>query len=218
MQYGASDAEKIANIFTERGSRLFNKVNTILLTDEDATKANILNGLDYIIKNSNPEDVVIIFFAGHGIVIELEFSEGRKDNVYHFIPYEMKGITNSDIEKYGISSIELQNKLAKIPSLNLAIILDTCHSSEEEIARLGNFLKAFVISSSSSYEHKELESGILAYSILEYINNDNNIIYISEIASYVENRVFELSKIMGINLFPVIQRTGNDFPVAGSGN
>ncbi len=128
LEYGASDAVRISEVFTERGGNLFTNVYTTLLTDEDATKENIMDEMETIGESSKPEDVVLIFLAGHGIVIPIELDSGQMDSMYYFLPWEMRSATDENIREYGISASDFAEGIMNINARHRAFLLDTCHS------------------------------------------------------------------------------------------
>ena len=67
LGYARPDAAAIAAFFEESGRRLFGAVQAVKLFDRDATRTNILRALDQLAERARPEDVVIIYLAGHGV-------------------------------------------------------------------------------------------------------------------------------------------------------
>jgi hypothetical protein len=237
LQYGASDAVKIANAFTERGELLFTNVYTTLLTDDDATKDNILDEMYSIGEKSRVEDVVIIFLAGHGVVIDVEMENGLTDDVYYFIPYEMRSFTDSNIMKYGLSAKELGNAIRNITASHRAFLLDTCHSggateeialafrgAEEEraIARLQETTGAYFLAAASeettAAEAEAYDGGLFTYTVLEAINNEDGVVYMSHLTSYLDEFLYYYYKeLTGEGHFPIIDyKPGSNFAVGGA--
>ncbi|NNK82422.1 MAG: hypothetical protein HKO92_04815, partial [Flavobacteriaceae bacterium] len=101
--------------------------NIAYLVNKEATSFNILSALNNLIETSNEGDIVYLFFAGHGDVVD-------KDNVEQKIGFLLAHDTNKDREFYGTQGVvpfkdvnktvnEIANKKAKI-----ILILDACKS------------------------------------------------------------------------------------------
>jgi hypothetical protein len=63
----AKDATDFGAAWSEQKGRLYTTVEIRTLTDDQATKGNILDGLEWLQRQVTAKDVAILFFAGHGI-------------------------------------------------------------------------------------------------------------------------------------------------------
>ncbi len=100
--------------------QLPNVVSKLLLND-DATRANIIKELDYLLYNVTETDHVIIYFAGHGIKI---------NNRGFWIPVDAPPIPRDkpvDTGKY-IRNSTIKDYISDIPSLHTLVIVDSCFS------------------------------------------------------------------------------------------
>lgn len=101
------DAVALHALFTDTfGGR------TVLLTDEEATKNEIISSLDALSK-VHKDDLVVIAFSGHG------------SETHELIPYDSDP---EDLENTAIPLDVLTELFSKIPSKNLICILDCCFS------------------------------------------------------------------------------------------
>lgn len=117
LTYPAKDATDLAQLLAKQRRSLYRDVETKVLVDQQATKDNILDGLEWLQRQSTAHDVTILFLAGHGIN---DGSTGR----YHFLPY------NADltaVKRTLLSQEDLQTTLRAIPG-KVLLFLDTCHS------------------------------------------------------------------------------------------
>ena len=64
LDYAVKDAEDIQSMLIDKFH--FQQDNIILLTNEEATKASILQEFSNVTKKAEANDRVLIFFAGHG--------------------------------------------------------------------------------------------------------------------------------------------------------
>ena len=89
------------------------------LYDEEATRENIINEMEWLVDNVKPEDNVLIFYSGHG-----EFK--RKLNRGYWVPVDAKTTSTS---KY-ISNSDIQTFLGGINSKHTLLISDACFSGD----------------------------------------------------------------------------------------
>jgi hypothetical protein len=89
LSYAVSDAEAVKEMFVEKYG--FKEGNITLITDEDATKDNILDGFSDILEKAKEKDRVVVFYAGHGETYKLPSGgdmgylipvDGTLDNLY----------------------------------------------------------------------------------------------------------------------------------------
>ena len=69
LDYAVKDAVDIQSMLVDKFN--FQQDNIVLLKDEEATKASIIQEFSNITKKANDNDRVLIFFAGHGETIDL---------------------------------------------------------------------------------------------------------------------------------------------------
>ena len=63
----SKDAKDFANVWGKQKGKLYSDVVVKTLTDKEATKDDILDGLDWIQKETTSKDVAMVFIAGHGV-------------------------------------------------------------------------------------------------------------------------------------------------------
>ena len=77
LTYPAKDATDLAQLLAKQRGTLYRDVETKALVDQQATKGNILDSLEWLQRQATAHDVAVLFLAGHGIN---DGSTGR----YHF--------------------------------------------------------------------------------------------------------------------------------------
>jgi Caspase domain/WD domain, G-beta repeat/Bacterial Ig domain len=183
LGFARPDAAAIARFFEEKGRGLFASVSVVKLFDKDATRVNIVAALNQLADQARPEDVVLIYMAGHGVGVGQQF---------YFLPHEMRRELDEDaaIRKYGIAASLFGEFLghARTKALKQVLVLDTCYSGaalnvlgkvplsrgkadEQKALRMlaraeGIFLIAAATSQQMAYEVPELGHGVLAYALL----------------------------------------------------
>lgn len=158
-----------------------------LLVDEDATLSNIKNSLQEILSSAGPDDLVLIYFAGHGI----------KDA---FLPVDFDGYKNM------LPHSEIKKMLQSTRAHHTLLLADACHSgglehSDEEYSALYKSLIepqssiSLLLSSKSeetSLESSGLRQGIFTHFLIRALkgeadlNNDHQIT-LSELYDFVYN-------------------------------
>jgi hypothetical protein len=122
IRLAGADARAIVELFQQRGQGIYRRSNVKLLLNVEATKQNILRGLDGM-AGARPEDVIIVFVAGHG------YTTGQR---YYFLPYDFQNhLPNEltrDIIETALPADMIADRMGKAGALKRVIILDTCQS------------------------------------------------------------------------------------------
>ncbi len=108
-----------------------------VVTDDRATKANIMERLEWLVKDAKSGDRLVFHYSGHGSQIRDREGDELKDNLDEILcPHDM------DWDGTYIIDDELGRVFSKIPEgVNLEVFLDSCHSgtATREIRAAGNF-------------------------------------------------------------------------------
>ena len=202
LKYARSDAETMVELFKKQEGILYEKVETKLLLDEQATRENIVNARYEFLDNASAVDTIVIFFAGHGV-------RDVKGN-YYFLCYDA---TFDKPAIRGLGYDEIKTKLISgLPSKQVLLLFDSCHSgaigrgdviAEEIRSALEGFLKEGVIVISAAtamgYAIEKEGHGIFTYAIKEGLKNSkadrNNDKKISakELYFYIASETIKLS-------------------------
>jgi hypothetical protein len=76
-----------------------------LVTNAEAKRDRFYDGFDWLYRTAGPEDLVYVFFAGHGV----EFQ-----NILYFLPYEA---AKENPKKAGIPMGEFFNSVTPVPGV-----------------------------------------------------------------------------------------------------
>ena len=160
LRFSVADAKAFGEELKHQQEKLgtFGRVELISLTDQQATKANILEAFNRLagtavntlptdapatlekIRRAEPEDVVFIYFAVHGTA---------QKNHYYLIPHDMgftggrtelKGEDLQQILNHSISDLELGSIFTSVDAGRFLLVLDTANSGqvlEADEKRLG---------------------------------------------------------------------------------
>ena len=134
LDYAHKDAFDFYEFILSAKGGKFRKENVKLLIDENATSQNLRDALFGFLKRAKKDDIVYIYFSGHGA------PEAENPNNMYLITYD------TDIMKLSSTAFpmwDIQTTLARhILAENVIIITDACHSGgvgdEMESSKLTN--------------------------------------------------------------------------------
>ncbi len=121
LRYATSDAKSLYDwLVSPRGGK-YPPRNVTLLLDKKATGRNIKNALFTWLRQALEEDVVIIYFAGHGS----PDTPDTPDNLY-LLPYDTQ---YDNIASTGFPMWDIETALKRfIHAKSVVVIADACHS------------------------------------------------------------------------------------------
>jgi len=143
LDLAAKDALEFGAAWNDQRGRLYSGVEVRTLTDAQATKGNILDGLEWVQRQMTAHDVAVMFFAGHGI--------NDSTGVFYFLPVD------ADLEKLkrtGISQSDITSTVANIAG-KVLVFMDACHSGNltGKLKRRGVVVVTSVINELASAEN-----------------------------------------------------------------
>ena len=183
LKYAVADAKSFAQEVKAKleQQKRYERVNVIPLHDADATKDNIVNALRRLAQQAQPEDAVIIYFAGHGTAQQNQFYlipqdlgyKGRRDSL------DEKGLR--EILAHSISDRELQDLLEPIDAASFLLVIDACNSGQaleavearrgpmnaKGLAQLAYEKGMYVLTAAQSFQ-AALEAAQLGHGFLTY--------------------------------------------------
>ncbi|MBY5399464.1 caspase family protein [Rhizobium leguminosarum] len=112
-----NDAHDLARLLTSEEHAAFPFENVTLLCDADATRSAIRTALSDLALRTRPDDLVIVYFSGHGIRTTSHTSA--------ILPFDF---VQGEFETTAIGEADLSAALARIGAGRLVVILDACHS------------------------------------------------------------------------------------------
>ena len=206
LGFAAKDARDFTQAIDRQNGLLYQSVQTKVLTNGDATRVNILDGLEWIVKQTTQHDVAMIFFAGHG----RETSRGT----FYYVPVEAD-MSDASLRRNGIMREDIKETVATIVG-KVVVFMDACHSGSlmetsrrrgtPDLTRIINELAdaengAIIFSSSSgrqySLEDAKWGNGAFTKAVVEGLNgkaaNPNGSITWKSLDAYVTRRVKDLT-------------------------
>lgn len=182
LAFATKDAQDFAATLARVGSQRFGKVNTKLMLDSQATKANISAAFERIITEAGPKDTFVFFYSGWG---HLTDPSGSLPPQFFLIPadYRAKELSNEAAHSEGISAALIQSWFTKIESRHQLIVLDACRShgafeafvsriSKENESLQGLLPRDMVVVGTAdlSYESGEKQNGYLTDALLKALS------------------------------------------------
>jgi WD40 repeat protein len=117
LNYCASDARMLAKAFQSKSQAVFADIEVRVLTDADATRKGIREGMDWLKSKMTAKDVGIVSFSGHGM-------RDPFTGKFYLVPVDLN---DKDPVGTAFSGDEFKNRLENMPG-RLVAILDACHS------------------------------------------------------------------------------------------
>jgi WD40 repeat protein/uncharacterized caspase-like protein len=204
LKYAIADAQSFAAEFRQQQQKLsrYQRIEIIPLSDQEATKANILLALKLLAGNgeelpstaptslkqmtpAQPEDSVILFYAGHGT------AQGQR---FYLIPHDLgyggerttlDAASLETILSHSISDTELEHAVEGLDVSNFVLVIDACNSgqaleAEEKrrgpmnskgLAQLAYEKGMYILTAAQGYqaalESAQLGHGYLTYALVE---------------------------------------------------
>jgi WD40 repeat protein len=139
----AKDAQDFCAAWDEQKGRLYRGVEVRTLADAEATKGNILDGLEWLQRQVTSKDVAVLFFAGHGINDPM--------GMFYFLPVD---VDRENLKRTGISQFDITSTVSGIAG-KVLVFMDACHSGNlmGTLKRRGEVVLSAVINEMASAEN-----------------------------------------------------------------
>lgn len=126
LPYTVIDAEKIAETLMDDSLVGYPKENVILRTETGADRKGILSGFDELIRKTDRDSSVLIYYSGHGGTYELR--DDNKEVTGHKFFLQPQGMTAENYLDTWVTAEELTEKVNALESNKLVFLLDCCHA------------------------------------------------------------------------------------------
>jgi uncharacterized caspase-like protein len=228
LAHSVQDAIGFQAAMSSSAGTLYQEVKATRLFDSDVTRAGFDRAFDSLAGKVNPEDVFVLYFAGHGVAND-------EDGEYYFLPVDFRYRDRKSIVEQGISKKEILNDLVKIKAEKSILFFDTCNSGsfletpasrglseKTAVDRLKRAIGRVMIVASSTTQ-VALEGykghGVFTYALLDGIAgkadaDKNGFVSVKELSTYVENVVPEITyATWGYEQVPQSLLPREDFPL-----
>lgn len=222
LNYAVADARSFAEEFKRAQDALknYSAVNVTILENQNSTKASILKALSDVASKIEPEDAVVIYFAGHGTAQQSRFYLVPHDLGYNGSRTELTRAGLESILTHSISDEEIQHAVEGIDAGQLLLVIDACNSgqaleAEEKrrgpmnsrgLAQLAYEKGMYILTAAQSYqsaiETQQHGHGYLTYALVEEglktpaadLEPRNGEVSVREWLDYATRRVPELQR------------------------
>jgi uncharacterized caspase-like protein len=205
LKYAVDDAKDFSAEWQRQQTALkrFARIETVMLLDRQATKTNLIAALKRLAGNpsealpagappelqrlqrAQPEDAVVVYFAGHGVAFESRFYLLPFELGYKGKREELSEAALKQVLPLAVSDQELESLFEPLDTGNILLVIDACNSggaldSEETrrgpmntkgLAQLAYEKGMHVLTASQTYqvaqEASALGHGYLTYALIE---------------------------------------------------
>lgn len=127
LRFAADDARAIAAVLAKQKGALYADVSVTMLTNKLASRAEILDRLNWLTDTPKVDDVSILFMAGHGLKRPIGASDVDSDE-YFFAPHDLDW-SGRRIASTGVSFDEIRRYTTRALGKKM-LFLDTRHSNQ----------------------------------------------------------------------------------------
>jgi caspase domain-containing protein len=231
LKYSVADAEVFHEVLMGKGG--FKKENVLLITDKTARKPTLRDLKwalgTFLARSAKKEDLIIIFFAGHGAP-EVDPRGAEPDGLSKYlVPSDADP---NDLYSTALPMDEFQTIFDRIEAERVVVFLDACYSGaaggrtfasrRTRAARVDAvFLdrltrskgRAIITASQASevsLEVPELGHGLFTHFLVQGLRgaadlDRDGIVSLQEVYQYLEQQVSQKSRAMGGNQHPVMK-------------
>jgi hypothetical protein len=220
LRFPALDATGLEKVLKQQQGKVYRQVVTKTLTNQQATRANLINAISTFFEPAKPGDIAILFISGHGMNTRLG---------YHFVTYD----ANVDQLAATGASWQIFNAINDIKA-HFLLFADTCHAGNiagntkwqnqaqadpNQFLREANLHNVVVFASSSgadfSIENPEWGHGAFTKALIDGLSGEaayrKGEVRLSFLQSYVRDTVRELTDNAQTPTIPKISGSGEFF-------
>jgi len=224
LRYPDDDARDFAAACEQQEGQFYGQVDARVLTDQEATRMNIIEGLDWLRRSATANDVAFLFASAHGV-------KDSAGDAYLFGH-------DADLDSVLATAVpwtDFQRVLGKMPGRTM-MFMDTCYSGGfasgeltkgvanftdvyEQLTQSGLVIWASSTGAEQSVERDEWENGAFTEALLDGLSgteadaDGDGILNELELSFYVGRRVRDLTN--GAQHFVPFRPAIPDFPVFG---
>ncbi len=134
LPVSVGDAADVYRLLLDKDLAGYQPENVILLTNELATRNNILLAFDNLIAKVNEDSSVLLYYSGHGgtysdntFLKEKDWKpEIENQKYFHLCPYDYDPV---NYETTWVKAEEVREKINALKSRRLIFFLDCCHAA-----------------------------------------------------------------------------------------
>ena len=222
LKYPEKDAAMFADALRKAGAKLFeDRAEVVMLSTETEPwprKAEIRKALRDIAAKAGPNDILLVYFSGHGIT----YPPVSEDGQFYYLTTDIAGDNLKDeaiLKTQAIAQDSLMDWVRQIKARKRILIYDACNSGgvvkqfeggskdlntdqrralERMKDRTGMYVLAGSAADKSSFEASNYGHGLLTYSLingmLSVAAKNNKFVELGDLFAFVEDDVERLAK------------------------
>jgi uncharacterized caspase-like protein len=236
LNYTTADADAFAAALKDPSIGAFPADNVHVLTDDQATTKNIKEGLNWIARHAQPNDLVVIYVATHGTPRTVDSAGGAN----YLITYDTEVYSGGNLDEDALYAtaypmVELADAVStRMKALRTAVFLDTCYSggaaggsaphpaqalantapSSAMLAHMSEGTGRIVMAASEvneeSLESSQLHHGYFTYYLLQALKSGKGGTPLSQVYASVAQQVSQSVSAQGMHQHPVLNRSSGD--------
>ena len=231
LRFTETDADAMYRLLTTHAG--YPREHVLLLTDKAPEKPTLQNFRlalgDFLARKTSREDMVLIYYAGHGAP-EADAASKESDGLAKYlIP---RNVRPESLRNTALPMDEIPGMLSRIPAERVVLLLDTSYGgtsggrsfapsstrplnlSDQFLERLTKTRGRLVITASRpnevALEPADLGHGLFTYYLLEGLSgkadkNADGMVTVSELYPYVQDQVERKSRAAGSRQRPVMK-------------
>jgi len=229
LNYAVADSKDIVRNLKKSASKIFTKIDTIEIYDQNASIEGINLAFKKISTHIKSNDVFIFFLAGHGITL---------DGKYFFLPFDFRYLNENSVRQNAINQDQLQSWMSLIIAQKSLVLLDTCNSGsfvKAQLLKRGISEKTAInkltratgraVIAASTDKQVALEGfdghGVFTYTFLQSIifadkkyGNGDGVVTTSEVSEFINEQVPKNTyNKWGYEQIPQVNLHGRSFPI-----
>jgi WD40 repeat protein len=224
LKYAAKDARDFIAKLPQKARSIYKpqNIHIVNLTNQPATKQNILKAIDELAAKVRNGDGFIFFNASHGVLLQ---------NQYYIVTTGFDGSLDDTSNLIGSNEIVEMSK--RIKSLSQLFIFDTCHAGgvdniisglyDARMVNLARKMGLHIYASAGSVQTAMdgyKGNGLYTYTLLEGLahgtvvdKNKSGVVTIKSLGEYTKTKTSEISSKLGHQQVPIIINFGQDKPL-----
>lgn len=222
LNFAVADSLSFAETVRRVAPPLFGGLVLTTLTDQQATRAGVLEALERIARQAGPDDSFLLYVATHGV-------RNDADGRFLLVPFDVAAPDSPEtFARSAIDETTLVTALSRIRARNGLLLLDTCYSGQltaEILANVGHETGRYLLAASTSVQEAldsyDDRNGVFLYAVREGLDGKAahdaaGVVSALALGEYVTRRVGELAREKGHDqdaVFRTAQSELRSFPL-----
>jgi hypothetical protein len=160
LEFAAADATALSTALSQTQTSLYSRVQMQVLTNADATRADIFRALGTIatlMKQGHGSDLALVYFAGHVASV---------DSQLYLLPVDVDARDSAGIQASSMSADDFKQRMLNIAQYGRALVLlDTCSSDVDPVvlrSSLAGTNVSVIVACRNGERRMELPGGAIA--------------------------------------------------------